>query len=268
MQRTVSGGTRSVSAQHIRFDAANLFKPIKAFIALGLLLLAVGCTQTKGFTAATAETTAVSAERVLLMPPDVEISLLTTAGLEEPNAEWTQAGRRNIRQALQTQLSQRAIDLVQYDAGDGGDRDDIAPEHVQLVKLHGAISRSVKLHKYVSGFELPTTENQFDWTLGQGAKALKEDYDADHALFVFARDSFSSGGRMALIFTAALLFGVGIEGGSQIAVVSLVDLDSGQVVWFNTLASEIGDFRKPDQASAAIETLLEDAPFGGVQAGS
>ena len=255
-------------ARQFRFDSTNPLRPVRLILALGLLFLAVGCTQTKGFTATAAETTAVSAERVLLMPPDVEISLLTAAGLEEPNAEWTQAGRRNIYQALQAKLSQRAIKLVRYDAGDGADRDDIAPEHLQLVKLHGAISRSVKLHKYVSGFELPTTEDRFDWTLGQGAKALKEDYDADHALFVFARDSFSSGGRMALIFTAALLFGVGIEGGSQIAVVSLVDLDSGRVVWFNALASEVGDLRKPEQASAAVETLLKDAPFGDVVDGS
>jgi hypothetical protein len=47
-----------------------------------------------------------------------------------------------------------------------------------------------------------------------------------------------------------------IGGGSQQAYASLVDLRTGDVVWFNFLQSQIGDIRKPEGAAKLVERLL------------
>jgi len=42
--------------------------------------------------------------KVLLMPPDVELSELTAGGLLEPKAEWTERAREHIQGALSREL--------------------------------------------------------------------------------------------------------------------------------------------------------------------
>jgi hypothetical protein len=116
------------------------------------------------------------------------------------------------------------------------------------------------MHKY--GVQpLPTKANHFDWTLGEQAVAFGTATHYDYALFLHAQDSFSSGGRMALQAAGFLgcLVGVcvAVPGGQQIAFASLVDLKTGNVVWFNVLASGIGDIRTPEGANQMVGKLLE-----------
>ena len=120
--------------------------------------------------------------------------------------------------------------------------------------------QSILVHKYIPYSALPTKKDKFDWTLGPDAAVLGEEYDADYALFVYMRDSFASSGRMAVILVGAL-FGVGVPGGQQIGFASLVDLRTGQILWFNRLFSEVGDLREPESAHTAVEYLLDELPL-------
>jgi hypothetical protein len=52
------------------------------------------------------------------------------------------------------------------------------------------------------------------------------------------------------------------QGGQQVAFASLVDLKTGQVVWFNTLASSVGDIRTQEGADKMVKTLLESMSNG------
>jgi hypothetical protein len=56
------------------------------------------------------------------------------------------------------------------------------------------------------------------------------------------------------------LLGIGMPGGIQVGYASLVDLETGQVVWFNRLARGTGDLREPDSAAETVEALLTDFP--------
>ena len=47
------------------------------------------------------------------------------------------------------------------------------------------------------------------------------------------------------------------NGGIQQAFVSLVDLKTGNVVWFNYLVSPVGDIRTPEGAAKMVDKLLE-----------
>lgn len=229
-------------------------------IALVLCVpLVAACTQTRPLLhPSLTEYTAPGAARVLLMPPDVELSELTTVGLEEPRADWTEAASVNVRQAVHEVLAAGPAQVVEY-----GQPDDpfqlLPPEHLQLIKLHNAVAGSILLHAYFPRLRLPT-KPRFEWTLGaETTLPLAQATLADHALFVVFRDSYSSGGRVALMAVGAL-FGAAVPGGRQIGFASLVDLRSGQIVWFNRLSSDTGDLRDLDSAVSAVDSLLQDIP--------
>lgn len=107
---------------------------------------------------------------------------------------------------------------------------------------------------------IPTKEKKFDWTLGDEAKKLRSAANADYALFVYIRDSYTSGGRAAAMVLAAVLLGVALPGGQQFGFASLVDLRSGEIVWFNRLTRGGGDLRNAPDAAETAQVLLEKLP--------
>ncbi|MHA1599587.1 MAG: hypothetical protein ACTSW2_02085 [Alphaproteobacteria bacterium] len=223
-------------------------------VAVALLLGA--CAQTKSFLTSESLAQKPANPRVLIMPTDVELSELTAAGLLEPNAAWTAAGRSNVDAALDSLLAGRNATIVRYDESDTANSD----AESQLIKLHSVVGGTILWHKYFPALALPTKKDKFDWGLGEGATALREPYGADYALFIYLRDSFASDGRKAAIVMAAL-FGVGVQGGTQVGFASLVDLRNGEIIWFNRLVSQAGDLREPELARGATENLLDDLPL-------
>jgi len=129
----------------------------------------------------------------------------------------------------------------------------------QLVKLHEVVGRTILVHQYVQGFGLPNKKGSFDWSLGDKASFLKKKYGTDYALVVYIRDSYATAGRAAMMVAAAAL-GVGIPGGVQVGFASLVDLETGQVVWFSRLARGTGDIRNNESAKESVAALLTDFP--------
>jgi hypothetical protein len=196
--------------------------------------------------------------KVVVMRPDVVVNLLTAGGGLEQREDWTNTARDHVLASLRAEQAKRGgtAQVEMYAAGANGDDAQI----LQLNRLHEAVGQSIMLHKYTPNQALPTKKGRFDWTLGQ----LAVDYGAasgnDYALFLFARDSFSSGGRAALQAVGLLGCIVGVcvipAGGSQQAFVSLVDLKSGEVVWFNCLVSPVGDIRTPQGARALVAKLI------------
>jgi hypothetical protein len=235
----------------------NAERMVRVLAAVTLAVLVAACAQTKSFITSDELPERSGTLRVLLIPPDVELAELTTAGLQEPNAAWTATAKSNVDWALAAILEEKAAKLIRYQAPASGGYDDA---HLQAIKLHSAVGKTILVHKYLPPMALPTKKETFDWSLGEAVGPLRETYDADYALFVYFRDSFSSGGRVALIFVGALL-GVGIPGGQQVGFASLVDLRTGNVVWFNRLASGTGDLRKADLARGASDNLLSDFPL-------
>jgi hypothetical protein len=146
----------------------------------------------------------------------------------------------------------------------GIDPDTIA----ELDRLHYAVASSIALHRY-SGDYLPTKRNKgLDWTLGEDAVALGQKTGYDYALFLYAEDSFASTGRVALQVLGVAGCFVGfcapnVGGGGQFGYASLVDLHTGEVVWFNVsqASSQIagikfGDIRTPEGAAQMVDRLL------------
>src|SRR5215217_91227 len=220
---------------------------MKRLMIVVACLLAAACTTTNTKTA-TIVKTPEPGSTVLLVKPDVELAVLTTVGLSETRADWSQQGTDNLQTALQSsvQSSAHTFRVVDPEAAMGG-------RSGQLMRLHEAVGASILIFDY--GFmRLPTKTAGFDWTLGDGANALAEEYDADYALFTFARGNYASGGRVAAAVVGAA-FGVGIPMGSQQLFTSLVELDTGRIIWFNMgVAGPHADMRNAEGA----ETLVNE----------
>lgn len=190
--------------------------------------------------------------KIVLMPPDIRYYLLTASGLPEPNAEWTEAAQANFQTAL-----------LDYAAGIGADvhpimADNLTPGEIQYESLHSAVGLSLMTHHFGMA-PLPSKAGNFDWGLGPGVSEIGENHDADYALFVYYRDYQASGGRVAFAILAAAA-GVGVPMGSEHGFASLVDLKSGEIVWFNMVNAGVGELRDPENAARTVDNLFKDIP--------
>jgi hypothetical protein len=225
---------------------------------MGLAVLAAsGCTSVKNQAAADF-TPPRGSYKLVVMRPDISVSVLTAGGTVEPREDWTNTAREQVLNALQKQqLAHGASTRIAIKREDAGG----SPEQVlELERLHEVVGQSIRIHKFTAYGALPTKKDRFDWTLGELAVQYGASSGYDYALFLFARDSFSSGGRQALQVAGFLGCMVGVcllpAGGTQAGFVSLVDLKTGNVVWFNHLISEVGDIRTPEGASKIVDQLL------------
>ena len=192
--------------------------------------------------------------KVVIMPTDIELFSVSGGGVLEPKADWTDAASRHFKAALlekKKSLGATPVELSEKDA------DDVA----EVNALHAAIARSISLHHFgVRSLNLPTKDGKLDWSLGEPVRVIKEKTGADYALFSWIRDSYASGERIAAPIVLAL-FGIGVSpGGAQIGYASLVDLNTGQVVWFNRLLRGHGDLREPEKAAETLNALLNGFP--------
>ncbi len=253
--------TRMKLGAHSRWLLKNLHRQLWNCLILAVASTAFfGCVTTKPLLQAELPEIPGRA-RVLLLPADIELSELTAGGVLEPKADWTKLAKQHVTKALSEELKATNDNLIIYEPP----VENPMAEHMhqQLIKLHTAVGQTIVLHKILGpqlAMELPTKKDKFDWTLGRNAQMLRDGTDADYGLFLHVRDSYASAGRVAVIIVAALLR-VGVSGGQQVMFASLVDLKTGDLVWFNLLAREAGDLRTEENAREAIKELLEDLPL-------
>lgn len=214
------------------------------------------CTTTAVKTAAPEAISApVANSKVLVVEPDVQLSLLTAAGLQEAREDWSKQGHDNLSAAIRSSLTSKTHRFETLDpeaARDG--------RSGQLLRLHDAVGQSIMAFNY-GAFKLPNKRGAFDWTLGEGAQVLGKEKDADYALFVTGRGSYSSAGRKVMFIAAAAL-GVAVPLGNQTVFASLVDLHTGRIVWFNlALAGPSADMRSTEGAASLTASLLKGVPL-------
>jgi len=190
-------------------------------------------------------------KRVAVIQPDLHLGELTAGGLVEPRADWTKAAQTGIAGQLNAFFAKRNTAVVLVD-------NLTDPHEIQLAKLHGPVGRAVMLHA-LYGVKLPNKSQAMDWTLGPGATVLRDHYGADYALFIYVNDTYTSAGRAMLMLGASVL-GVGISGGQQVGFVSLVDLRTGNITWFNVRTDGGGDLRNDSGCKRFVEGILADLP--------
>lgn len=224
---------------------------------LAIMWLAAACatqsqTSTQGVNFVPGQT------KIALMPLDVNLFLLTAGGVQEPRADWTEAAKVHVANAIDVMRQQRGLQLTNFN------ENDLSPGHQQLVaqvvKLHRVVGGEILVQQRLPALRPPHKEGTFDWSIGPHAQLVRQATGADYGLFVSLRDSYSSGARVALGIVTAVLFGAPVQGGQQIGYASLVHLESGNVVWFGSLARGTGDLRTAEPAQSAINDLFSGLP--------
>ncbi|NCP11201.1 MAG: hypothetical protein GW859_04460 [Sphingomonadales bacterium] len=194
--------------------------------------------------------------KIVVFRPDIHVGAQSTAGLDEPNAEWTRAARDLIASELARQLGAKSTDMAMMPDYEGADAQLVADYRAMFRTVAGAVVE----HKLYPGNRLPTKRDRFDWTLGPGIAEIAALTGGDYGLFVFTHDSYGSDGRKALQIIG-LLLGAGLpSSGVHIGYAGLVDLRTGDLVWINADLQMGGDVRKPDGAAKRVAQLLEEFP--------
>jgi hypothetical protein len=235
-------------------------------LALVASLASSACVQTRQF--ADVQFTPPQGDyKLLVLRPDVTVGSLTTGGMVEARADWTEQARANVIAALRAQQAGRGgkLEILERRSQLKG----ISEQEVaDFERLFYAVGQSIVLHKYLGDY-LPTKRGKGrDYTLGEDAVRLGQKTGYDYALFLHAEDQVASGGRIALgvLGLAGCVVGFcapNIGGATQLDYAGLVDLKTGEVVWFNVVraGSEVpgikfGDIRTPEGSAQMVERLL------------
>jgi hypothetical protein len=231
---------------------------VRAVAALALCTVAVipapVCAEVQRATG----TVRLSGARVLVVPVYVEVHEIGAGGQSLLKADWTEAARGFIRAAVEANLADRSATVISYTEPEQAERRAL---HSQIGRVHGLVARAILNHQYVERFRLPGKGGRFEWTLGPAVSALSDDEgQAEYALFVTFVEGHASGGRAAMNVAAAVFGGMMITG-RQTGIASLVDLKTGDVVWFNLDRSAEGDLRNEADARQSVKRLLAGLPF-------
>lgn len=144
----------------------------------------------------------------------------------------------------------------------GGDPGQTVAEYRSL---HKAVIDAILANHYgLGGGKLPTKKNNFTYTMGPGTSQLGRVSGANYGLFVMTYDQFASASRKAMQVVGALGCLIGacviVGGGIHVGYVSLVELDTGNVVWFNLLRGSQGDVREEQGARDMVKAVLAGMP--------
>jgi len=236
-------------------DFGALAMRLVSSVAFGLVLsvaAAPAAAQSRnlapGFTALPKEA------KVAIAPLDVELFELSVGGVLVPKADWTDAANKHMGEALKKKVGALGLTTQFID-------DKQADEHAEVLHLYGAVARAISQH-HMGPVKLPTKDDKLDWSFGDAFRPMREATGARYGLFTWMRDSYSSAERKAMMVGLALL-GVGLGGGVQVGYASLIDLETGQVLWFNQAVSAFGDLRDAASATASIDGLLQGLPGTG-----
>lgn len=211
-----------------------------------VMLLVQGCAVVNVATAGFS--TLPDRANLMLMPPDIKYFRVTASGITEPNADWTAEARQSFQNAFQNFVAENSLKVSEV-ANDG--LSDVA---VEYDRLHSAVGSTI-LANHFGATKLPAKDGAFDWSLGNGVNGLLTLSEERYALFVHYRDYQASGGRVGMAVFASLL-GASIYTGHQTGFASLVDLQSGNVLWFNYIPLAQGDMRSPNGANKLVQQLF------------
>lgn len=195
--------------------------------------------------------------KVMVMRPQIKVGSLSTGGLFEPNAEWTDTARKLIADQLRVQLGGMGVTFVAPPEV-SGEGEAITNQYRALFPV---VASAVMEFQFFPGNRLPTKKRPgvFDYTLGKGIAAMPGAADADYALFLFSEDAYGSAGRKTAQLFAAML-GAYIPPGIHTGYAGLVDLKTGDLVWLNADPQMGGDVRDAEGVVKRVSQLLANFP--------
>ncbi|MEM6650479.1 MAG: hypothetical protein AAF603_09545 [Pseudomonadota bacterium] len=233
---------------------------VRRFIWLIISLSLGGCITTNTHQTTNDLNWPADGARILVIEPDVTLGFINASEFREAKADWTLSAQALLYAELEEQLKVKKKEVVPFKLKEAS-----APQ-LQLLKLHDVVSLVILQHKYENN-DLPSKVDDFDWSLGPGVDVFRQSHQADYALILMVRGEYASIAKQivngASILSSAFT-GITFMGstGQQIILASLVDLKTGDIIWFNKAVTTAGtDMRKERGARDIVRRLLQTAPL-------
>jgi hypothetical protein len=235
-----------------------MIRRLSTAVLVACAALAGACTTSNTRVATTLPTPVPAGARVVVVQPDVKLSIVSAIGVPERRADWSDAGERHVLAAVSALMASKGLNAAVVDP----DAEGVSRRAGQILRLHERVAGSIILHHLSGLAPLPSMRDRFDYSLGNGVQELAGSGDAGYALFVRGEGCFSTGGRIAMVILASAVTGVAMPTCTQQLMVSLVRTDTGQVVWFNyAVAGPSDDMREEAGARTLVDAAMKSAPL-------
>lgn len=229
-------------------------------LRLLLALLLAGCSSMPAYVKPALDPARVGGlQRVVLMPPRLQMMEVSAGGVPEPVRAWAEEARVGVEAAVRRELSRRtAAELVDPPVLE-------APQQLALER-HGAFFRRVAQQlaavRDMRDTAWTSRRGELDYSIGPGLAGVAEACGCDAALFVDGVDYVSTPGRRVLLVLSTLMFGLPvIPPGAAYLQAGLVDLRSGDVLWLGRdYSMTLGDLREATAVDKLLANIFAEFP--------
>ena len=191
--------------------------------------------------------------KLVLVPIKIEVKESGAWSLEKLPEESALATKIVLAEVKNTFAENNSVEVVEYISADSRQQA-LLDEYIGLYQRVAGSAESIQ---YMGPAWKGRKQN---YTLGNGLGFLKEASGANTAIFVYGEDIVSSGGKKALAILA-LAAGVGVNpGGIAVLHVGLVDLNSGDLLWSNSSASQGMSLDNVKSVKKALAEILATSP--------
>lgn len=204
--------------------------------------------------------------KIIMFRPDVHVGSLGAGGVDSPNADWTATARSNMQKSFENAAESREAQ-IEFLGDPEGDNAQLLNDYRGLFQIVSTeiLNHGVFIDRFPTKLAPPDPKAtgkryKLDWTLGAEVQKLKQITGADYAMFVYTYDSYGDAGRKVAQLLMAGLFGAYIPAGVHIGYAGLVDLNTGDVAWFNADIAMGGDPRETDGATKRVGQLMAGFP--------
>lgn len=195
-------------------------------------------------------------KKVVVLPADVLVRELSAGGVLEKVPEWGKRSSENLTKAL-SEIGQANEQFTVVDMPALSDEEqETLDQSIATFMTVGVTAHNMLL---LGGSAWEHKRKEFDYTLGPGLAFLKEKTGADAALLVAGDDIVSSSGRKAAVVFAALV-GAQLATGRSVAVTSMVDLATGNLLWMHYDQSGTKDLKDYESAKEMVAGIIGKYP--------
>ncbi len=216
--------------------------------------------------------------RITLVPPKVSVYEMSAGDTEEEVRDWSESAYAHVVAAVEAEVEELGREFVPYAGADLPHRtirrDDAAAaraaeagytEAEDTWLLFEAASLAILRHAYDPWNTFPHKISDFDYTLGSEASTLIGPTPADAFLLVIATDHVPTRQRAALvaagIAVSAMTASYAGPGATPAKLMlALVETETGDILWFNSLSLPFTDLRDQATDQALVDTLMKGLP--------
>ena len=200
--------------------------------------------------------------KVLLLPIEIRVHEISVGGVVEKVDDWSDQASANARRYIKSLANTRAaFEIIEAPALSPEDRAQLD----QHVALYEVVAGSAELARASPIGVWRERAQDFDYTLGPGLRPLAEHTGIDAAMILTGTDYISSAGRKAAMAMGVLLSAltgafIVPRGGVSFVSVGVVDMRTGDLLWFATDQSGTTDLRNEQDMHRLLEGMFGTYP--------